>query len=123
MLEKTEIEKGLAQFTGTQHYYEHWTGMLKWTDGIEWLAEVAECHWLLDVIAINQDLLKSQDDRMKDMQFWKFRVNPDRSATLVCIPDSDEPPTFEDGLHFTDFPLEEIDIWVQRGVALLPGEY
>ena len=38
------------QFCGTTHWYKHLLGIV-YTDGVKWLAEKLQCHWLVDDIA------------------------------------------------------------------------
>ena len=118
----------VAQFTGTEQYHRFWFGISLLTDGVAYLAEQAGCHWLLDAIGSYQpELAKHADDRLQCLQFWKLKVNGDKSAVLTCVADSGEPPAVTQNIEWTDFPLPEIDIWVgvegDRKIALLPSEY
>ena len=123
-----ELTADLAQFTGTEEYHRFWFGITLLTDGVNYLAEQARCHWLLDAIGSYQpELAKHADDRLQCLQFWKLKVNPDKSAVLTCVADSGETPVVTQKIEWTDFPLPEIDIWVgvegNRKIALLPSEY
>ena len=48
-----EIASELNQFYGSATLYKHWLG-LKYTDGIQYLAQEANCYWLLNAIASHQ---------------------------------------------------------------------
>lgn len=118
----------LDQFTGTVNYYRHWSGLILYTDGVQYLAETAQCHWLLDLIASHQrDLSNHTDERLHEMQFWTLTVHADKSAELVCIADKGVPPAVTEPIDWTDFPLPEISLWVADGgnvmVAYLPSEH
>jgi len=122
-----EIQSGLAQFYGTEGYHRlsPFHGPLVVTDGVAWLCEKAECFWLLDEIAMAQP--KCMKDRMlREHQFWTLRVNPDKSATLICERDSGNVFSTKE-IPFSDFPMAEVKIWVEPGerylVALLPSEH
>ena len=122
------LTAALAQFTGTEHYYAYWGGLTHLTEGVQFLAKEARCFWLLDVICSYQaDLAKHADTRLHEMQFWKLKVNDDKSAVVTCVADGDEPPAITQQIEWTDFPLPEIRIWVgsegERKIALLPSEY
>lgn len=122
------IANTLPQFTGTTKYYRFWLGINYFTDGVKYLADAAACYWLLDAIGSYQPQLAShQDRRLHEIQFWKLKVNADNSAVLTCVADKGEPPAVTQEIEWTNFPLPEVDIWVQRnsdGVfALLPSEY
>ncbi|MCB8789014.1 DUF6876 family protein [Planktothrix agardhii] len=46
MLTAEQLKTELSQFNGTENYYKHSLGF-SYTDGINFLAENAECYWLL----------------------------------------------------------------------------
>ena len=71
---------------------------------------------------------------LRDMQFWKLVVKGGKGV-LTCVADSGYDPAITQNIPFTDFPLDEVEIWVERGsypsnggrmvagmVAMLPGE-
>jgi hypothetical protein len=128
---KPEISQSdLDQFTGTEHYYRYIGGMLL-TDGAKFLAEKAGAFWLLDIIASYQkDKRILGNERLRDMQFWTLTVKPENAGghkgVVVCQEDSDIPPVITQNIPFTDFPMPEVKLWVQRGehlVIMLPSEY
>lgn len=123
-----QLAQALDQFTGTVNYYRHWSGLILYTDGVQYLAEKASCYWLLDIIASYQrDLAKHSDERLHEMQFWTLTVRADESAELVCIADKGVPPAITEPIEWTDFPLPVISLWVADGgnvmVAYLPSEH
>jgi hypothetical protein len=79
------LEENLAQFIGTQNYYRHTIGNFMFTDGVKYLAETAQCYWLLDVIA--SYILKPKIKRIP-FQLWELKVNKDKSATVTMREDS-----------------------------------
>lgn len=125
----------LEGFTGTSNYYPHWTGKVVFTDGVKYLADKAEAYWLIDAIASYQNDEKITGDNMlRDMQFWKLIVNGSKGL-LTCVQDKGYKPAITQNIEFTDFPLDEVEIWVERGgfptnnggwvdamVLMLPGE-
>jgi hypothetical protein len=130
-MDATELKQGLSQFYGTENYYRHPFGMV-YTDGVKFLAENAAAYWLLDVIASYQPKLKkNQDQRLRDMQFWKLEVK-DGKGVVTCRADSGVKPAVKQKIEYTDFPLPEAEIWVSSTgtedgktllVMLLPSEY
>jgi hypothetical protein len=124
----------LRRFTGTDNYYQHWTRRLVYTDGVKYLADNGEAHWLIDAIASYQgDRRITGNATLRDMQFWKLTV-ADGRGTLTCAEDSGREPVIVQEIEYTDFPLDEVEIWVERGgiptnqgwllafVAYLPSE-
>lgn len=115
-------EADLAQFTGTSTYYQHPLG-IRYTEGVQYLAECGGAYWLIDAIASWQsDPRVSQDRMLQQIQFWKLTVNDDRSALLVCERDEGDIVVTQD-IPLTDFPLEKIKLYFQEGVVLLESEY
>ena len=61
------------------------------------------------------------------MHFWKLAVNADGSAELTARADSPDEPFIREQIPFTDFPLDEVDVWAANGadkwVLMLPSEY
>jgi hypothetical protein len=104
---------------------------LVYTEGAKFLADRASAYWLLDAIASYQRDRRITGHRLlRDLQFWTLTVT-DGSAVLTCIADAGLPPAITQEIPFTDFPLSEARIWVERGsvdgvteclVAMLPSE-
>ena len=119
-MEATAIRASLQQFTGTTQYFRHWSGM-RFTDGVQFLAESAQAYWLIDVVASWQpEALR--DSSLQEFQLWELFVKPDRTATIVCSRDSED-EAFRQEIEHTDFPLDYVKLYVQGGVALLPSEH
>jgi hypothetical protein len=113
----------LAQFTGTENYHRHLG--IQYTDGVQFLAQNADCYWLLDAIASYQPGL-CQNPRLVDFQFWALKVSDHSgfsSAVLTCTDGDSEVPVITQQIQSTDFPLPSIKLYVERGVLLLPSEH
>ena len=115
MLSIKEILDGLVQCTGTENYWKNPLLHFQYTDGVKFLWESAECYWLL--IAI------SSYRRSEPFQVWELKVESDNTAILTMQEDSDKPFLVEQKIEYTDFPLEEIKLWLIDGILLLPSEY
>jgi hypothetical protein len=134
MLNATELLNGLGGFYGTDGYHKLtiFPGFVG-TDGVKYLAQNAECFWLIDEIAIANATRASikNNPALQDIQFWELTVK-DRVGTLTCRVDSDQPPVFQKTIGSTDFPLPSQKIWVAAAgdpdgkvfkVLMLPSEY
>src|SRR5882672_4437286 len=109
----------LAHFTGTENWYRH--GLMRnvlFTNGIKYLATKGECFWLIDKIASLQLL---PTIRAEDFQVWRLMV-VGNGATLTCE-DGNNIVVHAEQITFTDFPLDEVTIWVEGSVILLPSEH
>ena len=122
-----KLEENLRQFTGTEKYYSNSVYPFRYTEGIRYLADHAGAYWLLDAISSWQGnpIIKSNFD-LSLIQFWKLKVNSDKSAVLICERDLDD-PVITQRIPFTDFPLLEVTLYLcdmkSQGVLLLPSEY
>lgn len=114
-------EADLAQFTGTEQWYQHPLGIL-YTDGVRHVAQQGGAYWLIDAIASWQLEPDVRDDSMlQEIQFWKLVVNEDRSAVLTCERDTDDVAVTQ-SIPLTDFPLRSIRLFLEDGVLMLPSE-
>lgn len=111
-----QLREQLAHFTGSQEFYRHpLNQQVVYTEGVRFLAEQAEAFWLVDAIASYfgspemRDAIET-DSRLESLQFWKLTVQ-DNAAELVMAADTGVPPAIRQRIEFTDFPLEQIDIW------------
>lgn len=111
----------LAHFTGTDQWYRHGLNRsMLYTDGVQYLAEKGGAYWLLDKIATLQLEPKI---RREEFQVWRLTV-ADNRARLTCDDGNDNSPViYSEDIDFTDFPLDEITIWVEGNVMLLPSEH
>lgn len=116
-----ELKAQLAQFTGTENYYRHGIGktQLLITDGIKYLAETAACYWLLDIILSHQ---VSTEVNKEKFQVWKL-LKQSNGTWLIRCTDGNHRLITAQRIPYSDFPLENIDIWFTNNVAMLPSEY
>jgi hypothetical protein len=127
MLQVDDLRSGLTQFNGTETYHRFSIlyANVVCTDGAIWLAEKAECYWLMELIASYQKKCL-KDESLSHIQFWTLKVNPDKSATIICERDTDDVFLTQE-IPYTDFPISEQKLYVGRegslSVILLPSEY
>ena len=130
---QTEILERLSHFHGSTEIYRVSPLFPDFciSEGVRYLRDEAECHWLIDDIAAMQIHPKiRQHPKLKEEQFWSLVVNEDRSATLKCEWDTGK-TVYSQHIGWTDFPLNSIKIWVAPGqfstgkpyiLAYLPSE-
>jgi len=88
------------------------------TDGVIAVAESAGCYWLLDIIGSYQI-----DERLDPyFQVWKLVVNHDNSKAVV-YGYNDKTLIITQDIPFTDFPLDDLKLYLMDGIILLPSEY
>ncbi|MCA9185023.1 MAG: hypothetical protein R3E01_36220 [Pirellulaceae bacterium] len=122
----------LAQFTGDIIRYAHpLNRQVVYTHGVRYVAEHGHAYWLIDAIVSyygtrQMQAAFRQDPRTATMHFWRLTVT-DGSAVLVAQADAGEEPFIRQVIAFTDFPLQQIDIWAEYDGAhwtlYLPSEH
>lgn len=115
MLSVPQIKSGLAQCIGTEQYWKNDLLSFRYTDGVKFLHESCEAYWLLIAIASYR--------RKEPFQLWELKVNQNKSATLTMKEDTNEPILVKQEIPFTDFPLDDITLYLIDGILLLPSEY
>lgn len=116
---KRKLQNELALHIGSLERFRHWTRRFIYTPGVQHLAQAAEAYWLLDSIA---SLCRNPNLRDAEFQVWTLTVNPNRSAALI-VTDGDEIELLRHTILYTDFPLDQINLYLIDGTLLLPGEY
>ena len=120
MKSKAEILNIIKHSNGTEAYHK-FSSFVHYplvTDGVIALAEAAQCFWLLDIIG------SYQTNKHLDPQFqvWKLVVNHD-DQTAVVSGCNDTTPIITQNIPYTDFPLDELKLFLMNGIILLPSEH
>jgi hypothetical protein len=121
----TEIRNNMAQAYGSEGFTRHpLCRHLVSTDGVQQLANDAECFWLIDAIASYR--------RLEEFQLWELFVDVEnQSAVLTMQEDSDKPELVRQEIEYTSFPLQSVKFYVELGsidgqnpiyVLMLPTE-
>jgi hypothetical protein len=117
---KTLEQEALSQFIGTENWYQH--GLVRsvtYTDGAKYVADNGGAYWLLDEIALAQNL--SATVNMEPFQVWKLTVSDHKG--FLTYDDGNDKIVYIKEISFTDFPLSEIRFYFTDNVILLPSEY
>ncbi len=122
----------LNQFTGDLQRFRHpLNHKVIYTPGVQYVAEQCGAYWLIDAIVSYFDgpqmkAAIARDSRLSGMQFWRLAVK-DGSAVLTAEADAGETPFIRQDIEYSDFPLEQIDIWAAYDGTLwtlyLPSEH
>ncbi|WP_193200221.1 DUF6876 family protein [Nostoc sp. MG11] len=115
-----ELIADLEQFTGSEVVHRHWLGVLRYTEGVKYLAQATQCYWLLDAIGSYQQRLGS-NPRLREFQVWRL-VMENQSGVLICEEDTDK-EVLRQQIKYTNFPLPEITLYLAQKVLMLSSEY
>jgi len=94
------------------------------TEGIIDLIELCECNWLIiDIALYMPEVLKKAAIKYQptNIIFWKIKVK-DKKAKLTAYYDVRQ-PVISYKYNYTNFPLDELDIWVMHDTIMLKSEY
>jgi hypothetical protein len=110
----------LTQFIGTNSYYRISRRHLL-TDGTKYLAEEAECFWMMDAIASHLSEIGTED------WFVLIRVQVTGDRAVMIYEDGNSQEHARQEIPYTDFPMTSITLyacWNQENwVIMLPSEY
>jgi hypothetical protein len=113
-------ETQLTQFTGTTGYYRISRRHLL-TDGTKYLAEEAECFWMMDAIASHLSEIGTED------WFVLVRVQVAEGRAVMIYEDGNSREHARQEIPYTDFPLTSITLYAcwdqEHWVVMLPSEY
>ncbi len=113
MLNARELEAGLAQHTGSETFTLHGLARnVRMTEGVVWLANNAEAHWLTDAV-----VSYLADDRAKrePFQVWTLRTALiSNSAALTMTNGNSKKAIVAQAIEYTDFPLPEVVLYLVR---------
>ena len=118
MKTKEEIIKNLKLFCGTTQWFKTMFGIC-FTEGVKYVAESCEAYWLIDAICSYQIHPKV---RHIPFQIWELIV-VEKTAIVTMKEDTGEPCEVTQKIEYTDFPLDEIKMFLMDGILLLPTEY
>jgi hypothetical protein len=110
----------LAQFTGSERYYRISKRHLL-TDGTKYLAEQAECFWMMDAIASHLAEIGTAD------WFVTVKTTVNDAKALMVYEDGNGHEHARQEIPYTDLPLAAITLYAcwdgQHWVIMLPSEY
>jgi hypothetical protein len=116
---RSELKAGLSMHTGTTRWFRHWSRHFTYTEGVQYLAEKASAYWLIDLVA---SWCPHPSIRHEEFVVWKLTVRPDRTAVVIADDGNGKELTRQD-IPWTDFPLDEVDLYLTDDTLLLPSEY
>jgi hypothetical protein len=91
------------------------------TEGCKYVRDELNAYWLFDTI------LKYQSEpilKNVNFQIWELqRLKKDLSWLITCREELDAKPLIRHPIESSDFPLDNIRMWLIGGVTLLPSEY
>jgi hypothetical protein len=115
------IQRVLIGFIGTFNYYRNTVGSqeILLTDGCEYVRRELKAFWLFDLITTYQDC---QALKGHDFQVWTLKKTIEDYWNMTCQ-DGNHNLLLSQLIKYSDFPIDEISVWLVEKVAMLPTEY
>ena len=120
-----EIKEGLQHFHGSEMFYQIPLIRTRFTNGLKYLANVAECFWLItDVSVIAKSLLNRSHFITIDFKRLSEEKQDYTGYEAEIIYSDGNGNVFETHQYnFTDFPLDELRLYFVDNTLMLPSEY
>ncbi|MDV7139212.1 hypothetical protein R3X28_10005 [Maribacter sp. TH_r10] len=120
-----EIKEGLQHFHGSEMLYQIPLIRTRFTNGLKYLANVAECFWLItDVSVIAKSLLNRSHFITIDFKRLSEEKQDYTGYEAEIIYSDGNGNVFETHQYnFTDFPLDELRLYFVDNTLMLPSEY
>ena len=120
-----EIKEGLQHFHGTEMFYQIPLLRTRFTDGLKYLANVANCYWLITDTSV---IAKSLSDRSEFITIDFKRLSKEKQdftgyEAEIIYTDGNDIVLERQGYRATDFPLDELRLFFVNNTLMLPGEY
>lgn len=124
MKSKLELIQNIAHFYGSENLYSQncYGKVFHITEGCHYLRENADCYWLFDAILSYQPY---KDVSSMDLQVWKLKrvgLPEESDEFILTLEDGDGNQIRKQEIPYSDFPLDEIKIWVENKVIMFPSE-
>lgn len=120
-----EIKEQLQYFNGTEMFYSLPLLKTRFTDGLKYLANIADCFWLItDTSVIAKSLMNRSEFITIDFKRLTLEKQ-DYSGyeAEIIYSDGNDNILETHGYRVTDFPLDELRLFFVNATLMLPSEY
>ena len=120
-----EIKEGLQHFHGTEMFYQIPLLRTRFTDGLKYLANVADCFWLItDTSVIAKSLINRSEFITRDFKrLSKEKQEISGYEAEIIYTDGNNTILEKHQYRKTDFPLDELRLFFVNDTLMLPSEY
>ncbi len=116
-----QLATELASFIGTEYYYKI-NNRLVVTDGVKYLADHANCYWLLILYASHLASVNGEADG-----FTVLKLVRQGSGADIAIEDGNDQVLAAQHVEYTDFPFNSFSLFAcwngEYWIAMLVSEY
>ena len=124
MIGKKELLKMLDIHLGGEELYPVAIySRFKYSKGIMDLIKGAECYWLFSDLSYNLTFNKKYKDDKVTFAIVKIKVFEDNRCEITLRDDIDEEPWYREKYEYTNFPLDEFEVYLVDDTFLLKNEH
>ncbi|QCX40285.1 hypothetical protein FF125_18200 [Aureibaculum algae] len=122
---ENEIKQNLQHFHGSEMFFQIPLLQTRFTDGLKYLANVAECFWLITDASV---IAKSLRDKSSFITIDFKRLSEQEQVKKQCkalliYSDGNDNILETHKYRVTDFPLKELRLFFVDNTLMLPSEY
>ena len=120
-----EIKEGLQHFHGSEMFFQIPLIRTRFTNGIKYLADVANCFWLVtDTSVVAKSLMnKSYFITIDFKRLAKDEQEEFGCEAFINYGDGNDNILEKHRYNVTDFPLDELRLFFVDNTLMLPSEY
>lgn len=120
-----EIKEGLQHFHGSETLFQIPLLDTRYTNGLKYLAEAAQCFWLItDASVIAKSLIKRSEFITVDFnRLSEVEQNAKGYEAEIIYSDGNDNILEKQSYRVTDFPLDELRLFFVNNTLMLPSEY
>ena len=124
-MQANEIKERLQYFNGTEMFYQIPLLRTRFTDGLKYLSEAAECFWLItDTSVIAKSLMNRSEFITIDFKRLSKEIQETSGYEAEIIYSDGNGRTLEKSSYrITDFPLDDLRLFFVNDTLMLPSEY
>lgn len=124
-MDAKRLENDLGSFYGSETIYKIPLLGTFYTEGIKYLAETAECFWLVTDVSVIAKSLKGRSSFVTiDVQTLSCEEKDLVGyEAIIHYGDGNDHILETQKYHLTDFPLERLRLFFVDNTLLLPSEY
>ena len=124
-MQSKQIQEHLKQFCGSETVYTIPMLKTRYTEGVKYLAEAANCYWLVTDAAV---ITKSIKPKSSFLVIYFKRFSEELQERLhkeaqITYADGNGTILFQQDYEITDLPLDELRLFFVDGMLMLPNEY
>lgn len=120
-----EIKEGLQHFNGTEMFYQIPLTRTRFTDGLKYLANEAQCFWLItDASVIAKSLMNKSYFITIDFKRLSEKEQIEKECeAIITYSDGNDNILETQKYNVTDFPLDQLRLFFVDNTLMLPSEY